>query len=161
MREMFHSPTLGKISLGALIDNLCASIKDKTAEPYKIIIGADSTARDSSVITTVVIVQRIGKGCRYFYTHSEPKRYGSLADRIFAEAMSSITLAQEIRSILKDKFGDDVLRDHNEIHVDVGNNGPTRNLVDAVTGMLRGYNFVPVIKPDAFAAFAVADKHTK
>ncbi|HDH03915.1 MAG TPA: hypothetical protein ENH22_00115, partial [Candidatus Campbellbacteria bacterium] len=32
--------------------------------------------------------------------------------------------------------------------------------IDTVVGMVRGYGFEAVIKPDAFSAFCLADRHT-
>ena len=52
------------------------------------------------------------------------------------------------------------LWDGNEIHVDIGEGGPTKDLIEAVTGMIRGYQFIPVIKPYSFGAFSFADRHT-
>src|SRR3989338_436623 len=39
-------------------------------------------------------------------------------------------------------------------------NGPTRELIDAVVGMVKGYGLEAVIKPDSFGAFVLADRHT-
>ena len=47
-----------------------------------------------------------------------------------------------------------------EIHVDIGKNGPTKELIDEVVGMILGSGLAVRIKPEAYAASAVADKHT-
>ncbi|MEK7083182.1 MAG: ribonuclease H-like YkuK family protein [Patescibacteria group bacterium] len=44
--------------------------------------------------------------------------------------------------------------------MDIGPNGPTKELIDGVVGMIKGYDFVPVIKPYSFGASIVADRHT-
>ena len=83
-----------------------------------------------------------------------------MRDRIWQEAIASITLAQEFRSCLTDMLGNDFFWEGNEIHVDIGLNGPTKELIDSVVGMIKGYNFTPVIKPYSFGASIVADRHT-
>ena len=88
----------------------------------------------------------------------------TMRDRIWKEAMRSITLAQELRSVLREQFGDEIVWDKRitfqHIHLDIGTQGPTRELVDGVSGMVKGYGFEPVIKPDSYGAFVVADLHT-
>jgi len=42
-----------------------------------------------------------------------------------------------------DSFPDNHLSNYNvEIHVDVGNNGPTRSLIKEIVGMIEGMGFV-------------------
>jgi predicted RNase H-related nuclease YkuK (DUF458 family) len=48
-----------------------------------------------------------------------------------------------------------------EIHLDVGIQGDTKELVKEVTGMIVGSGFAAKIKPDACAASTVADRYTK
>ena len=47
-----------------------------------------------------------------------------------------------------------------EIHVDIGENGRTKELIDEVVGMIIGNGLAVRIKPHAYAASAVADKYT-
>ncbi len=72
--------------------------------------------------------------------------------------MQSITLAQELRSRLQEHLEETFW--NNQIHIDVGKNGPTKELIDTVVGMVKGYGFEAVIKPDSFGASTVADRHT-
>lgn len=157
---LFNSQSLGRLSLEQVISQIDAFVKKAPKRFYKIIIGTDSDASSSAVLVTAVTVWRVGNGAIHFWTKSEPKQFYSLRERIWQEAISSITLAQEVRSRLQEVFGDEFFWDGNEIHVDVGENGPTKDLIDSVVGMIRGYNFQPVIKPYAFGASVVADRHT-
>lgn len=135
-------------------------VKREPERFYKIIVGTDSRASDVSSLVTAITVWRVGNGAIHFWTRTPQKKFGSMRDRIWQEAISSITLAQEVRSRLQEELGSDFFWDGNEIHVDIGELGPTRDLIDAVTGMIRGYHFEPVIKPYAFGASVVADRHT-
>lgn len=145
-------------------DEVVARIKEfVSAEPrrfYKIIVGSDSHPSDEVRLVTAVTVWRVGNGAIHFWTRSEVKKFATLRDRVWQEAISSITLAQELRARLTDSLGDEFFWDGNEVHVDIGINGPTKELIDSVTGMIKGYNFMPVIKPFAFGASVVADRHT-
>ncbi|KKU04108.1 MAG: hypothetical protein UY17_C0039G0001, partial [Candidatus Beckwithbacteria bacterium GW2011_GWC2_47_9] len=82
-------------------------------------------------------------------------------DRIYKETMQSIALTQELRSRIKEKIGEEFFWDEKiSVHLDVGENGPTKDLVDAVVGMVKGYGFEAVIKPYSYGAFVLADRHT-
>ncbi len=157
---IFHSQSHGKLTLNEVVEEIVAFVKKEPARFYKIIIGTDSEASSPVSLVTAVTVWRVGNGAIHFWTKSKERRFATLRDRVFQEAISSITLAQEFRSRLKHALGDEFFWDGNEIHVDIGENGPTKELIDSVVGMIRGYNFLPVIKPDAFGASIVADRHT-
>jgi len=156
----FYSQTHGKLTFDKTIEEIAAFVKKEPSRFYKIIIGADSEAASPVAIVTAVTIWRVGNGAIHFWTKSQEREFATLRDRVFQEAISSITLAQELRSRLQEKLGDDFFWDGNEIHVDIGKNGPTRELIDGVVGMIKGYNFTPVIKPDAFGASTIADRHT-
>lgn len=156
----FHSERLGWLGVDEVLREIKKFIEAEPKRFYKIIIGTDSKAADPSFLVTALTIWRVGNGAIHFWTKSPEKNFPSMRDRIWQEAMNSIMLAQEIRSNLQDLLGEDFFWDGNEVHVDVGENGPTRELIEGVTGMIKGYNFVPVIKPFAFGASVVADRHT-
>ena len=143
-----------------MVGELTAFVKREPARFYKIIIGTDSAASGVSSLVTAVTIWRVGNGAIHLWTKTPEKKFGSMRDRIWQEAISSITLAQEVRGRLQQELGDEFFWDGYEIHVDIGENGPTREMIDSVSGMIRGYNFTPVIKPYAFGASVVADRHT-
>lgn len=86
--------------------------------------------------------------------------YHTLRDRIHREVTISLSTAQDIlaeleRSIrIKDNLSYDF-----QIHIDVGQNGPTRDMIKEVVGMVKGSGFDALIKPDSYAASSVADKY--
>ncbi|MEK7566649.1 MAG: ribonuclease H-like YkuK family protein [Patescibacteria group bacterium] len=149
------------ISFVELIDEILGYVKTDPNRHYSLMIGSDSRASDETEIITAVAIWKIGNGGRYFWTKSEVERCPTLRDRIYKEAMKSITLAQEIRSVLKDRVGEDFLWDNKiSVHIDVGEVGPTKEFKESVLGMAKGFGFDAVIKPEAVAAFVVADRHT-
>jgi predicted RNase H-related nuclease YkuK (DUF458 family) len=75
--------------------------------------------------------------------------------------MHSITFVQELKSRLKDRLGEEFFWDNKiTVHLDVGKNGPTKDLIETVVGMVKGFGLEAVIKPDSFGAFVLADRHT-
>ena len=149
------------LSLLEVMDEILDYIQEKSAHQYEVVIGSDSSGlsqRPISIVTALA-VRRVGNGGRYFYLRGMPRLFHHLRDRIYAETMASITLAQELRGRLRDRLGDDIFwRD--QIHIDVGEHGLTRHIVDEVVGMVRGFNFTAVIKPGSYVASSVADRYT-
>lgn len=156
----FNSETKGTLTLEEVTSEIMQFVKKEPKRFYKIIIGSDSMTANPVRLVTAVTIWRVGNGAIHFWTRAEARDFHSLRERIVQEAMNSITLAQELRSRLQESLGDEFFWDGNEIHVDIGENGPTKDLIDMVSGMIRGYNFRPVIKPFAFGASVVADRHT-
>ncbi len=156
----FHSQ--GKtVTFNELINELISYIVEQPKREYKIVVGTDSKAERQVRFVTSVAILRVGSGGRYFWTRSEEISVPTLRDRIYKETMYSITFTQEVRSRLKDKLGEEFFWDGKiSVHLDVGKNGPTKDLIDVVVGMVRGYGLEPVIKPDSFGAFVLADRHT-
>lgn len=156
----FHAQD-GLVSFDGLIESVLDYIKSDSTRHYLIMIGSDSRASNETEIVSAVAVWKIGNGGRYFWTKSGVEKCPTLRDRIYKEAMKSITLAQEVRSALKDRVGEEFLWDNQiQVHIDVGNVGPTKEFRESVLGMAKGFGFDAVIKPEAVAAFVVADRHT-
>lgn len=147
------------LDLEEVVLNIKNFVKLLPERKYKIIVGTDSAAKDEVNFITAITVWRIGNGAIHFWTRSEKTKCGSLRDRIYRETIHSITLAQELRGRLREKLGDEFFWD-DQIHIDVGENGPTRDFIDSVVEMVRGYGFEAVIKPFSFGASCVADRHT-
>ncbi len=158
--KIFHNISKGSLTLLEVIDEIRAYIAAKPEREYKVIIGSDSATRNPVSVVSTVTVWRVGNGGMYFWTRGREKAFHTLHDRIYAEVVQSVTLAQEMKSRLKDAFGEQFVEQHIEVHLDVGLQGPTKNFIDQVVGMVRGFGFSPVIKPASFGASSVADRHT-
>lgn len=147
------------MSLDEVVSAIHFFVKAQPDREYRIIVGTDSSARSEVQFVTAITVCRVGNGGIYFWTKTEKVSGLILRDRIYRETMYSITLAQELRGRLKETLGDEYFW-NDQIHIDVGKNGPTREFIDTVVGMVRGYGFDAVIKPYSFGASVVADRHT-
>lgn len=155
----FTSPSLGKVSLEQVFADINNYIISAPQEKYKIIVGTDSMSKNDTVFVSAIVIHRQGKGAKYYF-HKEPRRYiNSLRQRIFYETALSLELTTHLKDFLATSS---LLEKVNiEVHVDVGNNGETRNLIREIVGMVTGSGLVAKIKPDSFGASKVADRHTK
>lgn len=155
----WQSPTLGGLSFEGMFDEVVGYMQAEPAARYKLIIGTDSQARERSIVfVTAVVVHRIGKGARYFYQRRAQRKITSLRQKIFYEASLSLGLASRVAERLSQNGHAklDV-----EIHLDVGRQGETRELIREIVGMVTGSGFDAKIKPDSYGASKVADKYTK
>lgn len=156
---VFHSPTHGRLYCEDVVLRLISYLKQNHNQKYKLIIGTDSELenRFTADFVTAIVVHRIGRGGIYFWTRSHRNNIHSLRQRMWEEANQSLVMA----NFLIEQFKKHNLSSYNlEIHVDVGQNGDTREMINELVGMIRGNGFEVKTKPDAFGASNVADRHT-
>lgn len=157
--EYFISPTRGRLTFDEVFADMISYIKEQPDARYKLIIGTDSQyGEDSTCFVTAIIVHRLGKGGRYYYTRHWDMVGRSLRQRIFYETSRSLGIASRVAERLAENGYADL---NVEIHLDVGKNGQTKELIREVTGMIIGSGFDARIKPDSYGASKVADKYTK
>lgn len=163
MEEKFFSPTVGQLNLSELILEIKNYIDEKPENRYKLIIGTDSQhnhfQRHSLDFITAIVVHRKGCGGRYFWQKNTKDKIYTLRDKIYQETWFSLEVAQKIiaqlRKILSHQNSYEL-----EIHIDIGQNGPTKELIKEVVGMVVGIGLIPKIKPESYGAFVVADRHS-
>lgn len=155
----FYTIVGERLALDEVTREIGDFVRRAPTRQYKIIVGSDSEAKAETYFVSAVTVWRVGNGGIHFWTRSGKITCRSLRDRIYQETIRSITLAQELRGRLKQTLGDEFFWD-DQVHIDVGENGPTKEFIDGVVGMVKGYGFEAVIKPYAFGASVVADRHT-
>jgi hypothetical protein len=155
---MFISPSKGKMSFDEAFKDIVNYMQEMPGTPYRLIIGTDSQLREDACFVTAIVIHRVGKGGRYYYTKENERMGRSLKQRIFFEAAKSLGIA----SRLAEKLAQNGYGDLNvEIHLDIGQNGETKDLIREIVGMVTGTGFEAKIKPDAYGATKVADKHSK
>lgn len=155
----FFSPSKGKMRFEEMMADIVEYIRGLPTSAYKVIIGADSqTIQGETHFVTAVIVHRLGKGARYFYRKRTHRKIKSLRQQIFFETSLSLEVGSMVTKALNAAGLEDLKL---EIHIDVGNHGETRDLIREVVGMVVGSGFKAKIKPEAYGASSVADKHTK
>jgi len=158
MLDRFNSPTFGNLDYRQVLNKIADYIKEDLDSSYKIIVGSDSQARIGDVdFVTAIIAHRLGKGGIYFWRKTKLHNQHSMQERIARETQMSLELAWQMR----EDFRHNGLSAYEpEVHLDVGMDGVSRDMVKWVTGMILGSGFVYKIKPDSFAASSVADRYT-
>ncbi len=155
----FHSPTYGEMDFNEVIERTIKYISENKNNHYKIIIGTDSELITNHIadFVTAVVLHRVGFGGIYFWARLSHNSIYSLRQRMWEEASYSLLLAQRVIEEFRKK---NLSRFNLEIHVDIGKNGDTRDMINEIVGMIRGNGFEVKTKPDAFGASNVADRHT-
>jgi len=155
----FISPSKGKLSLEQMFQDIISFTERTRNSQFKLIVGSDShTRNEETVFVTAVIIHQVGKGARYYYHKSIHKRINSLRQRIFYETSLSLETAGKLTKRLGEAGKEDL---NVEIHIDIGTEGETRELIREIVGMVVGSGFNAKIKPDSSGASKVADKYTK
>jgi len=158
----FFSPTKGALSIEGVVGEIISYLGEDQKRNYKIVIGTDSQAQTGLVdFVTAVVVQRIGAGGRYFWQKNTEEKIVTLRQRIYEEVNLSLLMAQNLMDHFKNYFTEQPLLSRGlEIHVDIGENGETKEMIKEVVGIVKGNGFDVKTKPEAYGASKVADKHT-
>ena len=152
----FQNPTCGTLDWEQTLDEIQRFLASDAESTYSVVVGTDSEqALGITEFAIVIVVHRHGKGARYFWAREKKPLFATLRDRIWQEVIFSTTLAKSLAEemIEREMEGSNV-----GVHVDIGENGPTKALIREIVGYVRGNGFVPFIKPEAYAAAAVADR---
>ncbi|HZK25221.1 MAG TPA: ribonuclease H-like YkuK family protein [Oscillospiraceae bacterium] len=156
----FISPSQGQLTFDETYQGITSYVDEQPHEQYRLIIGTDSQTHASQDVcfVTAIIIHRVGKGARYFYRRLNKAYMNNLRQRIYYETYLSLEVAMLVTAKLAEN-GDSRL--NVEIHLDVGEQGATKELIREVVGMVSGSGFPAFIKPDSYGASKVADKYTK
>jgi predicted RNase H-related nuclease YkuK (DUF458 family) len=160
----FHSSVGLKLAPEQVAEEITAFMMAEPAHKYKITLGTDSQKLGGTTadFVTAIVVHRVGRGGRYFWRRIEKDNFHTLRDRIIQEVLISLDIAQNFLKGLEDakiKLAPLPAYDF-EIHVDVGENGETRAMIQELVGMVRAYNLEAKTKPESYAASNIADRHT-
>lgn len=160
-KDIFRSPTQGRMRLAKVAKEISNYVSQDSQCKYRLIVGTDSNGDKRADFVTAIIVYRVGRGGRYFWKKTNGnKTFHTIRDRIYQEVTLSLQTAQDILGQLESSLKPDQQPDYDfQIHIDVGQKGPTREMIKEVVGMVRGNGFKAKIKPESFAASTVADKY--
>ncbi len=159
MHSGFNTAQGVRLAPEAVVREILGFMAASPEREYKIIIGSDSkqNGQGPADFVTAIVVHRVGNGGRYFWRRIDAsRRYHTLRDRILEEVLMSLDVARELLDALRASrapaFGF-------EIHVDIGENGPTKSMLQELVGMIRAHHFDVRTKPESYAASKVADRH--
>lgn len=164
--EVFNSPTFGRLEWAEIIAKMITFMGTDTKASYEVIIGTDSEAVNGQAdFVSAVVVHRQGKGGIYFWGRLKIGNLYSMRQRIWQEAIISLGVAEKVVSdfaaigLLNNHQSEDLGRINLEIHVDIGPNGETRQMISEIVGMIRANGFKVATKPASWGASHVADRH--
>lgn len=156
---VFQSPTFGQLSLVSAMEKMAAFQRVQPNAGYRLLIGTDSLpgTNGDAVLVTALVLHREGNGGIYFWHRKRYSHLVTLRQRMYQEALASIEVAKMLmsNSAVQQLMVGDI-----EIHVDVGHQGPTREMIREIVGMVKANGFPVKTKPQAVAASTVADRHT-
>jgi len=179
----FNSPTYGQLDWQETLVKVVQFMGADSKASYEVIIGTDSEAQNGRAdFVSAVIVHKKGRGGVYFWTRQKVDKLFSMRQRIWQEAIISLSLAERLVADFADmglfdtstKLSVNLFEsepqsrrpeqsrgiDLNlEIHVDIGPNGETRQMIAEIVGMIRANGFKVATKPASWGASHVADRH--
>ena len=159
MDAKFHSSLGLQLSIPQVVGAILDFMREAPERHYKLTLGTDSEllSDKQADFVTAIVVHRVGNGGRYFWRRFKLGTFHTLRDRIIQEVMTSLEAAQVLLTEVKKE--QIATRWDFEIHVDVGENGPTKPMIQEVVGMIRTHNLEARTKPESYAASSVADRH--
>lgn len=167
MPEFLNTSFGLRLTVPQVIAEILRFMRDEPTFRYRLTIGTDSDllSGGGADFVTAVVVHRVGNGGRYFWRRAELGKFHTLRDRIIKEVLLSLDLAKTVLEELRVEESRALLGiaaplawDF-EIHADIGENGPTKAMLQEVVGMIRAHNFEARTKPGSYAASNVADRH--
>jgi len=158
MNSEYISTTKGKMKLETVAREIIDYIQTNPDDEYQLIIGTDSEGNGKVEFVTAIVIYRKGAGGRFFWKKIQKDKIQALRQKIFEEVLISIENAENLIPELNKYWQKEDLKSTLEIHIDAGENGPTKELIKEVTGMVLGMGYNPKTKPEAYGASMVADR---
>ena len=142
-------------------DEIVDIIKEHSKRNGNVFVGTDSFVQKKKCIfsTAIALANADGqKGGRYFFKKNKfnISKYNTLMQRITSEVQYSIDIGMKILQLCP--------KISIELHLDISDsdkNTKTSKFSEMLVGYAKGNGFDCKIKPDAFAATSIADKHSK
>ncbi|MCC5912435.1 MAG: ribonuclease H-like YkuK family protein [Clostridiaceae bacterium] len=152
------SITYGEVSF----DEACKRIKEHISKDlkseYVISVGTDSQSVEGfTKVVSVIAVIRKTKGGIFFYDIKKIRKIRNLRQKIFMETECSLDLATKVMEFINNND----MKVSLEVHVDIGNQGETKELIKEIVGWVMGMGFECRMKPESYASTGIADKISK
>jgi len=142
-------------------DEILKKIKQHTSDKGTVYVGTDSfLTKDKCTFSTAIVLHgAIGQSGGYYFfskNHSKKPCYDVLVARVTQEVTLSVQMGLKLKQLCP----------HTpvELHIDASASDKktaTSKFSDMLIGFARGAGFETKIKPYAFAAASIADKHSK
>jgi len=140
-------------------------INEEPENDYVIAIGTDSQSYDEAKVVVAITVHRLNSGGIFFIKSLRHDAFGKnqLHEKLYTETQLSL----DVTELLIEEFMDidfditEMKNIHLRIHIDVGENGPTKDYIRELEGWVTAMGYESEIKPNSYAASYVADKYSK
>jgi predicted RNase H-related nuclease YkuK (DUF458 family) len=156
----FMNPTEGTVTLEEIADEILKQVERHPGDRFRLMIGTDSqpkNRRETVTFVSAIIIHHVGKGARYYIHREQQHRCVSLRQRMFSEAAYSLELGGLLSEYLHQRGADCNL----EVHLDIGERGETKQIINEIVNWITANGFKATIKPDSYCASKVADRYTK
>jgi len=161
----FYNPTVGNLSFDGVIKEIFSYMQKAPGKFYDIVVGCDSSSEEMPAFPVALVVWKVGQGGRFFLTKirykGSEKKFYNFHQRILEEVFLSCELALSFREVIGEKIKNSEVPLNYRfqyIHADIGEQGPTKDMIREVIGLIKSNGFEPKIKPESFAASVVADR---
>lgn len=159
------SITYGDVDLPKIAEIIKDSVTANNATEHNLIIGTDSQNFSDTKIVVVIALQHVGHGGIFFYDITRVRKITNIKQKLITETQMSLELATSLITEL-DKLFDRTGFDYTShlnfgIHVDAGENGPTKKVIPEIVAYIKSFGFDVAVKPDSFVASSIADRYSK
>ncbi|MBR2801927.1 MAG: ribonuclease H-like YkuK family protein [Erysipelotrichaceae bacterium] len=128
---------------------------------YRLSVGTDSMTYQDTVFVLAIVVHKVGNGGIYFYRKMKHEAVKDLRSKLYAETQLSLDAIDLLVGELLQKDPGSADNVELSIHLDIGKNGPTKELIRELEGWVTAMGYDYAIKPDSYAASSIADIYSK
>ena len=163
---MFKTARGEEISKPEIIQRIAEYILKEPKAQYEITVGTDSQNHKSTKMVEVIAIHKTGQGGLFFYDAEYIRKISNIKQKIVAETMRSLNVAEGILDGIEEILFDNglLLEDIDlsfQIHCDIGKAGKTNILIQEITSWVQSCGYDCCIKPYSYAASGIANKFTK
>lgn len=160
-----QSPTLGEVTLSEVASIVKNKILSSSTGEYHLMIGTDSQNFDKTKVVVVIALHHVGKGGIFFYEVSHVNRINNVGQKLIYETQLSLEYAEKLIKEFE-RLHESTGFDYNKhmsfgIHVDAGQNGPSKQVIPEIVGWIKACGYDVIVKPDSWAACSIANKYSK
>ena len=149
------------ISFDEMIARVIDFVNNDSLCEYRLSIGTDSMTYKDTQFVLAIVLHRVGRGGIYFYKRFNHPAIKDLRQKLYTETQVSIDTAELVFSNLLDIDENIYDKLNLSIHLDIGKNGPTKDLIRELEGWVTALGYEYAIKPDSYAASSIANKYSK
>ncbi len=156
--------TNGTLTMREAIDRIVDYINQEPNKESDIAIGTDSMTYTTTQFVLAITVHRLHNGGIFFYKRLNHDKIASLHYKLRQETAISVDAAEILIDEMFDRGIDLTEKESNihfHIHLDIGENGPTKELIQELSGWITALGYDFEIKPDSYAASHIADRYSK